>query len=953
MSTEYLQRGFIDSVWPQAVDLLSNEIIHGAWLDADKQGFDLHVSETSLNMAALPRFTPSGGQLKLRLPGAGAYRFRTHAVKPLPGPIPDIGTTITARLSAEMTIDNVDEPVVSVGVSLDSGPVGDIADWFNNWEGELKKRIKEGFGKHLGFFSTARYDTSIALTIPTPELVYGQPELDPQKAIDIVVVSDGFAAIKMDEFRTVVDAFKTQMTTTTQSHGNEPYVNFRTAIRIWKIEVPSAVPVHLSHRVVTGYDDATTGSRKTALANLARLDQIGRKAETVGADVVVFMSNRSTFGGDARAMAMGSVVMLPVSGHSAGAAAADASVLLHELGHTVLGGLGDEYIEDLGIPHNALSSLQSTPDTDTADGTPLEGHAILFEDSDLRGAHKHVYGGEPRLDFADRASSIAVLAGNWELFRDKDFQQAYPVVLGPGLYANLASLGIANNTVSAIRPTNARATATGAPIQGHAVLFEHSDLRGAHKHVLGFDSRLDFADRASSLAVLAGNWQLFRDSDFRQAYGAVFGPGLYASLSALGVGNDAVSAIRPTTARPTVTGRRVEGEVVLFDDRDFRGSHKHVFGSEARLDFADRTSSIAVLAGNWRAYQDGDFRAPYSPVLGPGLYRDMVPAYHGKEPAVPNVTTERPSADGAAPRKWAKWAQGTVRRPSWDTNPITAFQGARYHGVGLWRPAEHCKMRFSGGDAPFCAVCREALTLEMREILGGDVFVIEYRYPTRGETRRVQVGPADGAGKLVYRLRVPESGTIEVRGKLVAGTLPDPWTMSAAFSGTGPMTSQLHGWTFTGRFGDVLRLTISSGCPFVPSNPLPVLTLELRCDLPLRDVAQAAPSVPAGLKAALSAAGPGKPFTTRLSASALDPNADDVRLQFEIEGQAGAFTGQVDAQSDWRAWTQASPTVVGTVDWQLGAGAYKFRARALDATGRSSAWSEAKNFGGPEPLDTR
>lgn len=66
MSTEYLQRGFIDAVWPQAVDLLSNEIIHNAYLDADKRGFDLRVSETSLDMSAPPGFTPSAPRARTR-----------------------------------------------------------------------------------------------------------------------------------------------------------------------------------------------------------------------------------------------------------------------------------------------------------------------------------------------------------------------------------------------------------------------------------------------------------------------------------------------------------------------------------------------------------------------------------------------------------------------------------------------------------------------------------------------------------------------------------------------------------------------------------------------------------------------------------------------------------------------------------------------------------------------
>ena len=110
-----------------------------------------------------------------------------------------------------------------------------------NWEDELKRRVKQGFGAHLGFFSTARYDTSVAVTIAGPELIYGRPELDPRKAIDIVLASDGFTAATMDRFRTVVDAFKTQLTTSAASRGNEPFFSFRSVLRIWKIEAPAAV----------------------------------------------------------------------------------------------------------------------------------------------------------------------------------------------------------------------------------------------------------------------------------------------------------------------------------------------------------------------------------------------------------------------------------------------------------------------------------------------------------------------------------------------------------------------------------------------------------------------------------------------------------------------------------------------------------------------------------------
>ena len=170
--------------------------------------------------------------------------------------------------------------------------------------------------------------------------------------------------------------------------------------------------------------------------------------------------------------------------------------------------------------------------------------------------------------------------------------------------------------------------------------------------------------------------------------------------------------------------------------------------------------------------------------------------------------------ENTEPSKWAKWAQNPALRPSWDDFPIESFQGARYHGAGLWRPAENCKMRHSLKTMPFCAVCREALTLGVRKILGSDVVVVEYTYPSRNnETKRAQVGPADSTGKLVHRIPVPQAGAIEIRGSLIAGTA---------------------------RFGDVLRLSVSSLSPFVPGTPLPTLTVELRCDAVLSSLAQAA-----------------------------------------------------------------------------------------------------------------
>lgn len=68
-------------------------------------------------------------------------------------------------------------------------------------------------------------------------------------------------------------------------------------------------------------------------------------------------------------------------------------------------------------------------------------------------------------------------------------------------------------------------------------------------------------------------------------------------------------------------------QVILFQDANFHGEHKHVFDNETNLNasddssFNDGVSSIVVLSGNWKFFKDAGFKNPYPVVLGPGLYR--------------------------------------------------------------------------------------------------------------------------------------------------------------------------------------------------------------------------------------------------------------------------------------------------------------------------------------------
>jgi len=81
---------------------------------------------------------------------------------------------------------------------------------------------------------------------------------------------------------------------------------------------------------------------------------------------------------------------------------------------------------------------------------------ILFEHANFHGAHKHLFASERNLAagddnfFNDITSSIVVKSGTWEFFRDSDFQD-FEARLGPGLYHDVRTVGITNDTVSSVR----------------------------------------------------------------------------------------------------------------------------------------------------------------------------------------------------------------------------------------------------------------------------------------------------------------------------------------------------------------------------------------------------------------------------------------------------------------------------------------------------------------------
>jgi hypothetical protein len=200
----------------------------------------------------------------------------------------------------------------------------------------------------------------------------------------------------------------------------------------------------------------------------------------------------------------------------------------------------------------------------------------------------------------------------------------YPPVLSPGLYPWVEAVNITNDDMSSLHSVS---SAGVAPVP-HVILFEHANFHGAHKHVFGPESNLNadddnfFNDRVSSIIVLSGTWEFFKDSGFNGPYPVLLGPGLYPSVEAVKIKNDDMSSLHPNDSSGLVT----VPHVILFEHANFHGAHKHVFGPEPNLNagddnfFNDRVSSLVVLSGSWKFFQNSGFDAPYPPTLGPGVY---------------------------------------------------------------------------------------------------------------------------------------------------------------------------------------------------------------------------------------------------------------------------------------------------------------------------------------------
>jgi hypothetical protein len=239
--------------------------------------------------------------------------------------------------------------------------------------------------------------------------------------------------------------------------------------------------------------------------------------------------------------------------------------------------------------------------------------------------------------YNDRASSAVIRGGSWQLCSDAYFRGRC-VTLGPGQYPDLGSMGLAY-AISSVREMTGWPGGGdgGGGAGGRVVLYESHAFYGRTFDVNGIVANLDgtgFNDRAQSMVVHDGTWELCVDANFG-GYCQAFGPGRYANLGALG---GQLSSIRPVAGGGAGVVGGVGGwgggsRAILFEGPNFSGRTFVVSGQVvANLDgtgFNDRASSLRVEGGYWIFCSDAQFNGECQ-TFGPGDYPALPPALNSR-----------------------------------------------------------------------------------------------------------------------------------------------------------------------------------------------------------------------------------------------------------------------------------------------------------------------------------
>jgi hypothetical protein len=287
-----------------------------------------------------------------------------------------------------------------------------------------------------------------------------------------------------------------------------------------------------------------------------------------------------------------------------------------------------------------------------AQAAAVAGELTLFSSEGLRGRELNLrenVGNLTQMGFNDRAESMVIYAGRWEICEHADFRGQCRV-FGPGEYHSLAQLG---NAISSLREVDGGrgnwredrrddrreerreerhderindrigGGQPGMVMAAPVILFGGTGMRGRslplHRDISNLTD-LRFNDQAESMTIQQGTWEFCEHNDFRGKC-RVFGPGQYDRLDRdFHRSITSVRQVRGGGGGDGGHGRR-DG-VELFDAPGFHGQRVGV-RDEVRnfneISFNDRAGSLIVYRGQWEFCEHADFRGQCL-VYGPGRY---------------------------------------------------------------------------------------------------------------------------------------------------------------------------------------------------------------------------------------------------------------------------------------------------------------------------------------------
>jgi|CXWL01.1.fsa_nt_gi hypothetical protein len=228
---------------------------------------------------------------------------------------------------------------------------------------------------------------------------------------------------------------------------------------------------------------------------------------------------------------------------------------------------------------------------------PADAGIRLYENVDYRGASRSFDEDVADLrddDWNDRASSLRIDEGTWEICRDTNFRDCRQLTSDQ---RDLATRRGWNDEISSLRRVDQ---------QAGIELFVDIDYRGASLEVdedVADLRDLDWNDRVSSVRVHDGVWELCRDKDYRDCHEVDSDA---PDLRRLG-GNDAISSLR----RVDGSGGSDYAEIEVFVDYDYRGASRSFSEAVDRLSdegWNDRISSVRVVSGRWEICRHNDYR---------------------------------------------------------------------------------------------------------------------------------------------------------------------------------------------------------------------------------------------------------------------------------------------------------------------------------------------------------